>query len=56
MNKDVVYRMYLPNKYWIFKGEHEFRINERDEELLLGKYDNYTFPIYGGKNEMRIIG
>ena len=45
MNKDVVYRMYLPNKYWIFKGEHEFRINERDEELLLGKYDNYTFPI-----------
>ena len=45
MKSNEVYRLYLPNRYWIFKGEHEFKVNERDEELLLGKYDNYTFPI-----------
>ena len=45
MEKDFIYKLYLPNKYWIFEGEHEFNINERDERLLLGDYAHYTFPI-----------
>ena len=45
MDKGLFYWMYLPNKFTIFEAEHTFEVGQRDEELLLGKYDGYSFPI-----------
>lgn len=43
--KDKFFKMYLENRYWIFGANTEFPVGHKDEELLLGHYDGYNFPI-----------